>query len=131
MGLPAPYMGEKVCNPLARGGVCDTMGERELLPLPDLPGAEEHSEKMRQRLKGLPDNASEKEKDAAFEAATRDAPSCADYATMFESKEYKEVERKNNQIKKENAAKKKRADALKRGETVNMKRDKCIGDPKI
>lgn len=131
MGLPAPYMGEKVCNPEMYGGECDTMGFKPMPDLPDLPGAEEHAEKVRQRMRKIPDNAPKHVKEAALNEAARDAPSSADYARLFETKEYKDAEKQRERIAKENKAKRKRAKAILSGENVNMKRDKCAGDPAI
>ncbi len=97
LSLPAPYMGESVCNPQMHGGRFDTMGMRALPPLPDLPAG------------------------ADGEA----------YKQMFQSKEYKKARHDRQLVKAENAGKQKRAAALKRGEVVNMKRDKVKGDPKF
>lgn len=43
VSLPAPYMGERLCNPLVHGGRFDTTGNRALTPLPDLPAGVEHN----------------------------------------------------------------------------------------
>jgi hypothetical protein len=131
IGLPAPYMGEKVLNPRMYGGNYDTMGAREFEPLPDLPGQEEHSAKLRKAMSQLPDTASSAERSAVFREACNDAPSSADYASLFARPEYKEAERANKEIAKQNASKRKRAKAIARGENVNMRRDRCPGDPKI
>ena len=131
IGLPAPYMGEKILNPQMFGGNFDTMGAREFEPLPDLPGQEEHSAKIRKAMSQLPDTATSQERKAAFSDACRDAPTSADYSSMFSKPEYKEVEQVNAEIAKQNKAKRKRAKAISRGENVNMRRDKCPGDPKI
>ena len=131
LGLPAPYMGEKILNPQMFGGAYDTMGARELHDLPDLPGQQEHSAKLRAAMSQLPDNATSQERKAVFSEACKDAPSSADYETMFQSPEYKEKSAANEQIKKENKAKQTRAKAIARGENINMRRDKCPGDPNM
>jgi len=131
MGMPAPYMGEKVLNPMMYGGNYDTMGAVEPMPLPDLPGQAEHSAKIRRAMRALPDNATSADRKAAFADACRDAPSSADYATLFETSEYKAVEKANKRIDETNKAKRKRAKAIACGENVNMRRDKCPGDPNV
>lgn len=131
IGLTAPYMGEKVLNPEMYGGTCDTMGAVQHMPLPDLPGQEEHSAKIRKAMSQLPDSASSKERKSVFSEACKDAPSSADYQSLFSKPEYKEVEAVNDKITKENTAKRKRAKAMRRGENVNMRRDKCPGDPNM
>lgn len=131
MGLPAPYMGEKILNPPMYGGTYDTMGAREMQDLPDLPGQAEHSAKLRKAMAALPDTATSEERKAVFGDACKDAPSSADYASLFKTPEYKEAERANKQIATENAAKRKRAKAIAKGENVNMRRDKCPGDPNV
>lgn len=135
IGLPAPYMGEKILNPQMYGGTYDTMGAREMEDLPDLPGQAEHSAKMRKSLSKFSDaewsSMPKRERDAAIGEACKDAPSSADYASLFAKPEYKEVEHANQEIAKQNRSKRKRAKAIARGENVNMRRDKCPGDPKI
>lgn len=131
IGLPAPYMGEKVLNPQMYGGEYDTMGHREPMPLPDLPGQAEHSAKIRAEMSKLPDNATSADRKRAFSEACKDAPSSADYSTLFNTPEYKETEAINKKIDKENKAKRKRAAAIARGENINMRRDKVAGDPNI
>ncbi len=131
IGLPAPYMGERVCNPQQYGGPCDTMGHKEPPPLPDLHGASEHRAKLAERMRDVPNNAPRKEAQAAFAAASHDAPSSADYATLFASKEYKSAEAERTHIQKQNEQKRARASAIAKGENINMKRDKCAGDPNL
>ncbi len=131
LGLPAPYMGEKMLNPRMYGGRCDTMGHVEHEKLPDLPGQAEHSEKIRKAMSQLPDSATSKERKSVFSEACKDAPSSADYSDLFSKPEYKEVEARNEQITKENTSKQKRAKAIASGENVNMRRDKCPGDPNM
>lgn len=43
LSLPAPYMGEKVCNPQVHGGKFDTMGEAPVPSLPELPAGSDTS----------------------------------------------------------------------------------------
>lgn len=54
-----------------------------------------------------------------------------DWVDRWQSKEFKERKAAIVANNKENAAKRKRAAALKRGENVNMRTDKLAGDPKI
>jgi len=131
IGMPARYMGEAVCSPKVYGGQYDTMGFREEMDLPDLPGVEEHSEKMREQMAALPDNASPQELRSAFAEASKDAPSSADYAALFATREYRETEAMNAKIRADNAEKRARTKAWKAGQQINMKRDKCRADPKI
>lgn len=131
MGAPARYMGEKQLSPAMYGGTYDTMGARELEPLPELPGAKEHSAKMRDRLRLLPNNATKAERMAAQVEACSDAPTSADYAEHFKSREWRDVWARNQKTTRENTQKQKRAAALARGENVNFRRDKCAGDPKM
>jgi hypothetical protein len=103
IGLPAPYMGEKVYNPQISGGSFDTMGNRKSCKLPTIPTE-------------------------AFD--TKDPKKLADNCKQhFSTPEYKEAERKRNQTIAENKQKKQRAAALERGESVNIRRDKLPGDP--
>lgn len=129
--VPAPYTGEHVRNPHVYGGQCDTMGCRQLPPLPDLPGAKEHERVTMQKLAALPKSAPQEERYSVLREAGKSAPSSSDYSTMFAKPEYREVERERVKVIKENAQKKKRAKALKSGGTVNFRRDKCAGDPVI
>jgi hypothetical protein len=131
LSIPAKYLGECWCAPQIRGGAYDTMGEKEHIPTPDLPGQAEYQEKLAERLRGVREHASSQEFKSAWAEATRDAPSSSDYATLFSTPEYKEAVRVNNQITEENEGKKKRAAAIRRGENVNFKKDKCFGDPKL
>jgi len=129
MGMPAMYLGERILNPKAYGGQCDTMGFKEFLPLPEMRGEKEHSAKIRDRMSTLSPEAPKGDRDMAFSKACTDAPTAADYAAHFSRPEYKEIEKKNEQIAKENAQKRARAAAWKKGEQVNFRRDKCAGDP--
>lgn len=127
---PARYMGECYCAPQVNGGEFDTMGMKELLPTPDLPGQDKYQELVAKRMEGVRENASPDEVRQAFRDATKDAPSSSDYAALFQTSEYKEARRVNEKIKEENKQKRKRAAALKKGENINFKKDKCLGDPK-
>jgi hypothetical protein len=48
---------------------------------------------------------------------------------FIKSKEYQEIKKERRAIGKENALKKKRAAAIRRGENVSMRRDRLPGDP--
>lgn len=131
LSMPAKYMGERISCPMVYGGQCDTMGYKELHDLPDLPGQAEHSAKLSRVMSQLPDNASSAERKALFSEHCKDAPTSADYSTLFASPEYKAVEAANAKIVKENNEKRARAKAWKAGNPMNFRRDKCAGDPEI
>ena len=131
ISLPAPYMGEKNLSPIVKGGSFDTVGHRKLPDLPDLPGAKEHSAKTQAALRALPPNATQGDRQATILKAGKDAPRASDYMALFNKPEYKEAESARKQVAKQNADKKKRHRALTRGENVNFRRDKALGDPKM
>ena len=54
----------------------------------------------------------------------------SDFKDYVNTKEYQENKTERKRIKKENAAKKRRLAALRRGENVNFRRDRLPGDPK-
>jgi hypothetical protein len=124
-------MGEKILNPNVYGGTYDTMGAKEFRPLPELPGSEEHSKLMKQRIREIPEGLSAKDHKKAMCESMAGCPSSADYATHFERPEYKETEAANKRIAEHNTEKRERAAAIKRGENINMRRDKCAGDPNM
>lgn len=99
LSLPAPYMGERVCNPCVRGGSFDTMGNSPVPSLPELPSSAEGT--------------------------------CDDYRAHFDSKEWRESRKERNSVTKQNQEKRKRAAAIQSGAPINMRRDKCAGDPNI
>lgn len=99
MSCPAPYMGERVLNPMVRGGSFDTMGQASPPPLPDLP--------------------------AGVESTT------SNYRQLFETKEWKEARAEQKHVNALNAEKRERAAAIRRGANINMRRDRCAGDPKV
>ena len=99
ISLPAEYHGERVFNPVVRGGSFDTAGFKALPSLPDLPA-------------GVPETA-------------------GNYREIWRTPEYREIKRERNAIKAENAAKQKRLKLLRKGENINMRRDKLPGDPKL
>ena len=109
----------------------DTMGCKPTMDLPDLPGANEHSAETIRKLSKIPDHAPQEARYAILRQAAKSAPSGADYATMFETKEYKEVEKQRNHDIGLNSKKKERAAALHSGGHVNMRRDRLEGDPVI
>ena len=99
ISLPAEYHGERVLNPVVRGGNFDTAGKRALPPLPDLP--------------------------AGVEPTTRN------YADHFRTPEYRDAEKRRSEVKRTNRLKSLRLKKLRSGATVNMRRDRLPGDPKI
>lgn len=131
MGAPAKYMGDKVHNPMIYGGACDTMGCKELEPLPELPAGLDHSVKLRESLKGISPATPKAEANKAFRDACKDAPTSDDYAAHFKRPDWIEANARNDKIKAENAQKRARLKAGLGGQEVNMRVDKCAGDPKI
>lgn len=132
ISLVGPYMGEKVMNPQIMGGKHDTMGYRSHpVDLPDLPGQAEHQDYLASRLSELPANHTAEDRKAVLRDCQATAPSTADYNELFKRPEYREAERIIDRNKKENASKRKRAAAIAKGENINMRRDKALGDPKI
>lgn len=99
MSCPAPYMGERVCNPMVRGGAFDTMGHAPVPDLPDLP--------------------------AGVESNT------ANYRQLWSTPEWREAKADLKEANRKNAEKRKRASAMARGENINMRNDRCAGDPKV
>jgi DNA-directed RNA polymerase subunit RPC12/RpoP len=106
--LVAEYHGEKTHNPVVYGGRFDTMGAVKPNKLPPLPVGDPETDPVSGRTS----------RGVTFDQLY-------DY-----TKANRELIHANREIKKQNLAKKKRAAALKRGEAVNMRRDRCIGDPK-
>lgn len=98
ISLTAPYMGERVLNPMVAGGQFDTMGAKTPPSLPP----------------PLP-------KDATFD----------DYRHRWNGAEYKERKAEILAVQKENKAKRKRAELIKQGANINLRRDKLPGDPKV
>lgn len=107
VSLVAEYHGEKVLNVPVYGGQFDTMGKRALPSMDMLPT--------------LPADASASDCREQIDA----------YKERFASSEWKELKKERASIAKENAAKRKRAAAIARGENINMRRDKLSGDPKM
>jgi hypothetical protein len=124
--LPAKYMGEAACNAVVRGGKYDTAGMRKLEKLPPLPGEAEHQRRCSEAAAKC-ETASEARQ--AVLAMAKEGPTAADYAAHFAKPEYREAERRRRRTQRENKQKQKRLAALRRGEPVNMRRDKCAGDP--
>jgi hypothetical protein len=116
ISCPAPYMGEKVLNPMVSGGGFDTTGHKAL---PALPEFKDSGEVFRDdpRSEASPGNRGK----VAREALTE----------HFQSSDFKEAKRARAAVKAENKQKQKRAAAIRRGENVNMRRDRCAGDPAI
>lgn len=98
---PAPYFGEKVYNVQICGGKHDTMGYEHIPPAP-----------------------------LSFDFWA-DGVNGQDIKHEITKPEYKNWKEKKKRIQKRNLAKRKRAAALERGEKINMRRDRCEGDPKI
>jgi len=123
---PARYMGEAACAPVVRGGKYDTAGMRKLPRLPQLPGEAEHERRCSEVAAGISDPT---ERRQAVLRMAKEGPQAADYARHFASAEYRDAEKRRRRVARENRQKKKRLAALRRGEHVNFRRDKCAGDP--
>lgn len=107
VSVVAEYHGEKTLNPIVHGGAFDTAGSK---PLPGMDA-----------LPSIPLDASRADRKQQVEA----------YRQRFASAEWKDMKKQRASIMKDNAEKKQRLAALKRGENVNMRRDKLPGDPKV
>jgi hypothetical protein len=88
------------------------MGEKIMNPQVSGGSYDTMGKKKGPRLPELPDNATGEE--------IRD---------FVRSKPYQEIKKERRAIGKENAMKRARARALRRGENVNMRRDRLPGDP--
>lgn len=131
VSLPAPYTGEQVHNPMVTGGRYDTMGHE---PMPDVPTNRhlaEHQARCSAALASLPDSLSPQERHRAVCAAVGSSPNVCDIQSHYNKPEVKEVLAERNKIKQRNKQKRARAAALASGAPVNMRRDRCPGDPKI
>lgn len=107
LSLPAPYTGERVLNPMIRGGTHDTCGFERPPPMPALPG-----EAYTKTDKGTHVN-----RDALLDRRN--------------SKEYQEWSKARSAVVKRNEAKRQRAKLIEQGAPINMRRDKLPGDPKV
>lgn len=131
ISAPAKYLGEKNLSPHVYGGRFDTMGHRAGPDLPDLPGAATHGAFVAKKLAALGPDASTADRKAVLAETMESAPSSADYAALFSTPEYRERMAERKRIGVENKAKRARAAAFARGETVNFRRDKVAGDPNM
>ena len=131
LALPAPYMGERPLNPRMFGGSFDTMGREAPPDLPELPGAVEHMQATATKLAELPADAGADARREVLRDMRATAPSSADFAAHFATREYREAEAQGRKVAQRNAGKRKRAAAMLRGEPVNMKRDRLPGDPNL
>jgi hypothetical protein len=98
---------DKELSPVVYGGAFDTAGCKQFKTMAEIPPP--------------PDGASKSDRREHIDA----------YKERFQSSEWKEMKKENASIAKENALKQKRLAALKRGEPVNMRKDKLPGDPKV
>lgn len=131
MSAPAEYMGEKVHNPMVSGGRFDTMGMRRLPKLPDIDGAKQHREAIERDMRALGPDYSKDMAQQVHDHHAKSAPTMEDYSYHFKTPEYVEAKRARRKARKENLEKQKRAKALRKGANINMRRDKCAGDPRI
>jgi len=130
--LPAPYLGEKVHNYAQCGGSFDTMGHRKLPSLPTAPGMAEHRREVERFTATLPsDMAPEQRANEVFSQFEGKGPSGADLQDHFQTPAFKKAKAERKKVRAQNAEKKRRASAIAKGENVNMRYDKCAGDPDI
>ncbi len=128
ISAPAPYMGERLLNPIVRGGSYDTAGDAPMPSYPDAPGEAEHVAKIQSKLSALGQDAPQAERYEAMASVASDAP---DIISHMGKPECIEIKKERKRIGEQNIAKKQRLRALKRGENVNMRRDRLAGDPKL
>lgn len=149
LSAPAPYMGEKVCNPKMMGGNFDTMGGARAPTLPKFAPIEEHNKKVGEFLSSKAsdlvryEDADGKKMSAPLaqvptavlheevKRAFPNAPRAEDLGDHVERPEYSELRGARKRVIARNKKKRQRAAALERGENINFKRDRCEGDPKI
>lgn len=129
MPLVARYLGEKVFNPAVYGGRFDTMGHQALPSLPDVPGWSEAERQAETALRDLPDNHTLDQRREALRSV--EFPGADAYMELAAKPETKEIKRERKRIAEQNAQKKQRAAAIRRGDNVNMRTDRCAGDPKV
>lgn len=60
-----------------------------------------------------------------------EAATARDWKDHFHSPEWKNAKAEVTEVNRRNKQKRKRAAALKRGENINMRVDRCVGDPKV
>jgi hypothetical protein len=98
-----------------------------------LPGSIEHGKRMAQAVSAAYDAGCGNDAGAVCDAmrSAGEGPSAADYETHILSSEYQEIAKENTEIDRRNNGKKTRLCALRKGENVNFRRDRCDGDPNI
>lgn len=128
--LFAPYMGEHVFNPEVVGGKFDTMGNGRVQRMPEFRAAKEHDAKLSSAVKDLPPDAPRDQVREAMRSAGP-GPSAADWREHLKKPEVKEAKKLAAEQRRNNRLKRARAGAIKRGENINMRRDRLPGDPKL
>lgn len=128
--LFAPYMGERVFNPMVSGGKFDTTGNAKVTRLPKFKDYVEHDARVEANIKRLSPGAGKEEVRAAVRAAGP-GPSMADWRDHLRKPEVKEAKRQRAEDVRRNKLKRARAGAIARGENINLRRDKLPGDPKV
>jgi hypothetical protein len=131
LSMPARYLGEKNLSPRISGGRFDTTGHAAPPVYPDMPGESEYQARVDKAVRALGPNASDAAIRSEVRALAGDAPSLSDYAAHLSRPECREIKRERQRVAKQNAQKRKRLAAAKRGENVNFRRDRCAGDPKL
>ncbi len=132
MSAPARYCGEDYHNPKMRGSRFDTLGHEAMPRLPPTPGMREHTAKINAIGRSLPDDivGSDRRIEASRKAGK--GPDISDIMSHHNKPEVREVKEARAQVRARNKRKRERVAALSApGNTVNMRRDKCAGDPKI
>lgn len=118
--LFAKYTGEtakREFNPAVYGGRNDTMGYSRLPRLPELPGEREAHDEYRRALDGIADN-DRKGREEVIREFDKGLPSLADYASHFQTREFKEAKSERNRVKDLNRKKRVRAGLVAKGETT-------------
>lgn len=96
-----------------------------------MPGEAAHGAETSRRLAALGADASGAARMEVFRDQARTAPSIDDYKAHNSKPEIREIKAKRERVKASNRSKQARAAALARGEKINFRNDKCVGDPRI
>jgi hypothetical protein len=127
--LFSQYMGEKVFTPMVSGGKFDTTGHAKVARIPTFKEADEYDAKVNDNIAKLPRNAGMGEVREAVRSAGN-GPSMADWRSHLVKPEVKDAKKQRAEDLKRNAAKRKRAAAINRGENINIRQARLPGDPK-
>jgi hypothetical protein len=119
-------------NPAMHGSRFDTLGHETIPDLPPTPGVREHAAKVNEIARSLPGDVVGDRRRIEASRMAGPGPDAADVMAHHAKPEIKEIKAARARVKARNKRKRERAKALAQpGSTVNMRRDKCEGDPKI